>query len=710
MAELPPLPAGFTLDTPGQRIKGNIDLHSRPVVKNTDGSISTVRSMSIGTDQGEVLIPTVSDDGRIMSDDEAIAAYRRSGRHLGIFETPEAATAYAESLHNDQAKEYGARSNLPPLPAGFTLDSEQAAGPSGDGLRQTALAGRAVGEGVFGTYLAGVEEVSKLIQGRHVAEQVVLSKTGKTMFQHDIANFNRTFGTNVPEAASLPELLSSLLTSAGAPVPVTENERLASAAIKGASGALALPSPNPIVAAISGGSSGGAAEKVKQEGGSELAQAGAGIVAGVTSAGGASTAAGTLRGTGRAVTSITEPGRRVLAGRVLNSAATNPNRAVQNLTGATEIIPGSTPTTGQAAKDAGLAFFENRMRALGDTRFGNRLSAQNSARQTMLDTVADGGLPEHVQRLIATRDKFTAGQRARAFAQAEGKPINTQQILNDIDGLMANPDNAGASVQSALKSVRSQIEGKTDARSLYAVRKEINRILEGRYVNSDESVLQYAGGQLASVKTSIDNAISDVAPSWKTYLTRYAKLSKPIDRAKAMGEIRQKTSLAAPDVETGRDFLSQPKWRNVVANNREELAETMTPAQMKTLDKITADLDRGAAATNSSSVKVPGSDTAANMVASGQISVANILGRALGVDASSLPPALRTAARPLAFVYKLNDEAVRELIVDAMLDPKLAAQLMKEGTPENVQAFAQSFKQSAAASGVGTVIGEGASQ
>lgn len=90
----------------GQLQAGNIDLNNRPVVRNPDGSISTVRSISANFDGQEVLIPTVSDDGQILSDDDAIAQYQRTGRNLGIFDTPDSATAYAQSLHRDQEQQY----------------------------------------------------------------------------------------------------------------------------------------------------------------------------------------------------------------------------------------------------------------------------------------------------------------------------------------------------------------------------------------------------------------------------------------------------------------------------------------------------------------------------------------------------------------------------------------------------------------------------
>ncbi|MER8961573.1 hypothetical protein [Mesorhizobium sp. M0701] len=91
----------------------------------------------------EVLVPTVSPDGKIMDDQAAMELYGKTGQNLGKFDNPAHADIYAEALHKAQDQHYGAAAQstaAPAIPPGFKVVQPAIMSAKGD----------RVGKGSFG--------------------------------------------------------------------------------------------------------------------------------------------------------------------------------------------------------------------------------------------------------------------------------------------------------------------------------------------------------------------------------------------------------------------------------------------------------------------------------------------------------------------------------------------------------------------------------
>ncbi len=86
-------------------VEGNIDLNDRIVVFNADGTFSTEISFSVEIDGLEVLLPLII-NGELVSEEEAIDHFLRTGEHLGMFSSIEEAEQFAEELHLRQERRY----------------------------------------------------------------------------------------------------------------------------------------------------------------------------------------------------------------------------------------------------------------------------------------------------------------------------------------------------------------------------------------------------------------------------------------------------------------------------------------------------------------------------------------------------------------------------------------------------------------------------
>lgn len=516
------------------------------------------------------------------------------------------------------------------------------------------------------------------------------------------------------------QALQNLMTQAGVPTPNTAQERIVqdvTSAGFGVAGPASLGKylPKPAQdfftksletqgAAAAGGALASGAARESDVG--PLGQT-LGALAGATTAGGAVGSAPVLaRTTREIVRPFTEAGREVITGNVLRNLASDAEQAIK--TGSTYVpkIGGYTPTTAQATRDIGLINAETAIKGLDVT--GGRFAAQaleaNKAQMAILNRLAKD--EDTLKAALTKREEVTSPLREQAFANSTVDPDTFQSAIaltvnKTIDDILASPVGKRQTVMSVMKDAKDDIARASTPAELYEIRKDLRAAAQGLLDKSAKDgptsgAYRAAKPQLESVIRAVDDAIEAGATGYKDYLSKYAASSRGIERLEAAQQFRGKVLSTTPDPSRANDYLiSQPAFTRAIraAEKETELSST----QLAVLKRVAEDLDSGVLPR---ATKVAGSDTFKNM------STANVIGGMIGKQMfGDVPLALQKVSAPMNWLYNGTDDAIRELLVNAMLDPKLAATLMKKASTTTVEPLSKELQRKALQLGYGATFG-----
>jgi hypothetical protein len=286
-------------------------------------------------------------------------------------------------------------------------------------------------------------------------------------------------------------------------------------------------------------------------------------------------------------------------------------------------------------------------------------------------------------------EAFLAQNQFGPLASSSLDPVRTA-----ITDIVRGKTGGSKPVRDTMKFVQGLIKdveegGPLTAERLYGIRKDIRMAKEGLF-DKDDFRAKLAAQELSQVQKVLDDVIESAAPGYKSYMAEYREMSKPISQMELMQDIAKRSTVAAPDITAGVTsvpIFSQAKLKNQLNARADEIKRTLSDEQKTMLDNLMKDLDRTASLT-SAVARRPGSDTFKNF------STANLIGSMFS-DVLAGTTTVKSLSSPLNFLYKLPDQQIADLMVEAMLDPKLASLMMQKASKMTVEPVSKALRKKA---------------
>lgn len=520
-----------------------------------------------------------------------------------------------------------------------------------------------------------------------------------------LAGTDTGFQYGMPATGAVSSVGDYMADSMALPEPITDNEKLAMSIGKGAISAIPgmgvggvmsagsgvvknvgnMLRASPVTQGVSGAVAGGAGEYTMQKTGSGTAATMAALLGGA----GAGAGMAGLRGAGTALRPLTRGGRDSIVGDVLNMQANDPRGAAMNMDLTPTYVPGSQPLAGVASRDPGLMSLQRGVERM-DTRrtFATAQERAVEARNKMLrdvsmdDTQVDAASKARTAKADIDTDALFDTPQMRQMR------VPTNDLMANLHGIKQDRRlYARQPVQEAVSAARRQIvaaskrnkmtgEMEINPGVLYSIRQNLAEAMSGKIRSDDMPNIKLAGRTGGDILDMIDDKIETAAPGFKAYMADLAQSGEARSQGQLGYEAYAKGMSQGATTNNGAPFLNLATLRRAYNQRKGELS----PAQQDAFERVIADLNREQRV-NAPSIRSSGSDTMQNL------SVGALLGRALGGNMAQGPVGA-ALAKPMNWLIGLGDlgtPATQDRLVEAFANPRIAAALMRKGTPGNVE-------------------------
>ncbi len=379
-------------------------------------------------------------------------------------------------------------------------------------------------------------------------------------------------------------------------------------------------------------------------------------------------------------------GQEKIVGRAISEATGGDAQQVaQALRNAQPLVAGSMPTAGQAAGNPGVAALERTAVAtdpVASKAMADRLLQQNDARIAALQGVAPDRASSVAARKAATDALYSA---------ADPVPVNKTA---ELAALLERPS-MKAALTDAQKLAAEQGQTLTadtlNGRSAHYIKQALDDMTNAPPQQG------FGANQIGAVRDTRAAFLGELekqVPEYGQARQTFAQMSRPINQADVAAEIGKKATNFRGDLTPAAyaRALRDETVQSVTGQPGATLAKTMEPGQLQTLNAIKDDLLRADFANTAG--RGVGSDTVQKLAYS------NLMTK------SGLPSVVRdlpgagVVGRFADLGYKRSNDEMRQMLAQALLDPKRTAELIDAGmvTPQ-MQALIANLSRGGAALG-----------